>query len=126
VFAHACKMGLEGIVSKRKDSPYRSGRCPDWLKSKNPACAAVKREAEEDGDGAVKTDGKPKGDAMPKKLQNGILFQGENMFVIRDGKRIAKRNQQTKTWIPLEPGWQVFDADDGYTMEIVYQGVRVQ
>jgi bifunctional non-homologous end joining protein LigD len=25
VFAHACKMGLEGIVSKRKDSPYRSG-----------------------------------------------------------------------------------------------------
>jgi bifunctional non-homologous end joining protein LigD len=48
VFAHACKMGLEGIVSKRKDSRYRSGRSPDWLKMKNPACAAVKREAEED------------------------------------------------------------------------------
>ena len=48
VFAHACKMGLEGIVSKRKTSPYRSGRSPDWIKSKNPACAAVKREAEED------------------------------------------------------------------------------
>jgi bifunctional non-homologous end joining protein LigD len=48
VFRHACKLGLEGIVSKRKDSPYRSGRSPDWLKSKNPACAAVKREAEED------------------------------------------------------------------------------
>jgi ATP-dependent DNA ligase len=28
-------MGLEGIVSKRKDSPYRSGRSPDWLKIKN-------------------------------------------------------------------------------------------
>ena len=48
VFAYACKMGLEGIVSKRKDSMYRSGRSPDWLKSKNPACAAVKREAEKD------------------------------------------------------------------------------
>ena len=48
VFHHACKMGLEGIVSKRKDSPYRSGRSPDWLKMKNPACEAVKREAEED------------------------------------------------------------------------------
>jgi bifunctional non-homologous end joining protein LigD len=48
VFAHACKMGLEGIVSKRKGSPYRSGRSPDWLKAKNPACAAVKRETEED------------------------------------------------------------------------------
>jgi hypothetical protein len=44
VFAHA---KIEGIVSKRKDSPYRSGCSPDWLKSKNPACAAVKREEEE-------------------------------------------------------------------------------
>ena len=48
VFARACKLGLEGIVSKHKDSVYRSGRSPDWLKMKNPACAAVKREAEED------------------------------------------------------------------------------
>src|SRR5262249_16055915 len=48
VFAHACKMGLEGIVSKRKDSVYRSGRSPDWLKMKNSAAPAMKREAEED------------------------------------------------------------------------------
>ena len=48
VFRHACKMGLEGIVSKRKDSAYRSGRSPDWLKMKNPDAQAVKREAEED------------------------------------------------------------------------------
>jgi len=48
IFAHACKLGLEGIVSKRRDSSYRSGRSPDWLKMKNPACSAVKREAEED------------------------------------------------------------------------------
>ncbi len=41
VFAHACKMGLEGIVSKRKTSTYRSGRSPDWLKSKNPAAPVV-------------------------------------------------------------------------------------
>ena len=47
VFAHACKMGLEGIVSKRKDSRYRSGRSPDWIKSKNPDAPAVMREAEE-------------------------------------------------------------------------------
>jgi ATP-dependent DNA ligase len=36
------------FVSKRKDSQYRSGRSPHWIKSKNPACTAVKREAEED------------------------------------------------------------------------------
>jgi bifunctional non-homologous end joining protein LigD len=48
IFRHACKLGLEGIVSQRKDSPYRSGRSPDWLKMKNPEAPAVKREAEED------------------------------------------------------------------------------
>ena len=48
VFNHACKLGLEGIVSKRKDSRYRSGRSPDWIKSKNPNAPAVKREAEID------------------------------------------------------------------------------
>jgi bifunctional non-homologous end joining protein LigD len=31
---HACRMGLEGILSKRKDLPYRSGRCEHWLKIK--------------------------------------------------------------------------------------------
>jgi ATP-dependent DNA ligase len=41
VFAHACKLGLEGIVSKRRNSPYRSGRSPDWIKSKNPAAPAA-------------------------------------------------------------------------------------
>jgi ATP-dependent DNA ligase len=41
-------MGLEGIVSKRKDSAYRSGRSPDWLKMKNAAAPAVKREEEEE------------------------------------------------------------------------------
>ena len=44
VFRHACKLRLEGIVSKCKDSPYRSGRSPDWLKFKNPGAPAVKRE----------------------------------------------------------------------------------
>jgi hypothetical protein len=48
VFQHACKMGLEGIVSKRLGSRYRSGRSPDWIKSKNLAAPAVKREREED------------------------------------------------------------------------------
>ena len=48
VFAHVCKLGCEGIVSKRLGSHYRSGRSPHWLKIKNPKAPAVKREAEED------------------------------------------------------------------------------
>ena len=48
VFEHASLLGCEGIVSKRKTSPYRSGRSRHWVKSKNPAAPAVKRDAEED------------------------------------------------------------------------------
>jgi bifunctional non-homologous end joining protein LigD len=48
VFRHACQVGFEGIVSKRLGSPYVSGRSRHWIKSKNPAAPAVKREAEED------------------------------------------------------------------------------
>jgi bifunctional non-homologous end joining protein LigD len=48
VFRHACKLGFDGIVSKRLGSPYRSGRSPDWLKMKNAAAPAVNWEAEED------------------------------------------------------------------------------
>jgi bifunctional non-homologous end joining protein LigD len=48
LFAHACKLGCEGIVSKRLGSLYRSGRSPHWVKVKNPKAPAVKREAEVD------------------------------------------------------------------------------
>jgi bifunctional non-homologous end joining protein LigD len=36
VFRHACKLGFEGIVSKRLAAPYRSGPSRDWIKVKNP------------------------------------------------------------------------------------------
>jgi bifunctional non-homologous end joining protein LigD len=48
VFREACKLGCEGIVSKRLGSIYRRGRSPHWIKVKNPKAPAVTREAEED------------------------------------------------------------------------------
>jgi ATP-dependent DNA ligase len=44
VFEQACSLGLEGIVSKRRDSRYISGRSPYWLKTENPTHDAVRRE----------------------------------------------------------------------------------
>jgi ATP-dependent DNA ligase len=46
IYQAACRMGLEGIVSKRVDRPYRSGRSPDWIKVKNPEAPAASREFE--------------------------------------------------------------------------------
>jgi bifunctional non-homologous end joining protein LigD len=43
VFDHACKLGLEGIVSKRVDAPYRSGRARTWIKVKNRKAPAFTR-----------------------------------------------------------------------------------
>jgi ATP-dependent DNA ligase len=47
VFKYACKLGCEGIVSKRVGSPYRSGRSPHWVKIKTPR-RRPSREAEKD------------------------------------------------------------------------------
>jgi bifunctional non-homologous end joining protein LigD len=47
VFAHACRLGAEGIVSKKIDSAYQSGPCRVWIKVRNPASIAVQRERSE-------------------------------------------------------------------------------
>jgi ATP-dependent DNA ligase len=46
VFEHACRLGAEGIVSKKVDGTYRSGPCPVWIKVRNPTSIAVEREIE--------------------------------------------------------------------------------
>ena len=48
IYRQAWALGCEGIVSKRLGSAYRSGRTDCWVKVKNPAAPAVRREAEED------------------------------------------------------------------------------
>jgi ATP-dependent DNA ligase len=63
VFEHACLLGCEGIVSKRKHSRYRSGRSRDWLNVKNPNAPVVKREA-----------GRPREKGID--FDRGLAFQG--------------------------------------------------
>jgi bifunctional non-homologous end joining protein LigD len=46
IFEQACKLGLEGIVSKRLGAPYRSGPSKDWIKVKNPDSPAMIRARE--------------------------------------------------------------------------------
>ena len=46
IFRQACRMGLEGIVSKRLGAPYRSGPSRDWIKVKNPDSPAMMRHRE--------------------------------------------------------------------------------
>jgi bifunctional non-homologous end joining protein LigD len=43
LFRKVCEFGLEGLVSKRRDRPYRAGRSPDWVKMKNRKHPAMTR-----------------------------------------------------------------------------------
>jgi bifunctional non-homologous end joining protein LigD len=44
LFLAACRMGLEGLVSKHRDRPYRGGRQKHWVKVKNRSHPAIGRE----------------------------------------------------------------------------------
>src|SRR5262249_44643822 len=46
LYAAACRLGLEGIVSKKLDAPYRSGKSRLWIKVKNPNAPAATRAAD--------------------------------------------------------------------------------
>src|SRR5207248_171741 len=43
LFRAACRMGLEGLVSKRRDRPYQGGRSKHWIKVKNRKHPAMER-----------------------------------------------------------------------------------
>ncbi len=47
LFEAACRMGLEGLVSKHRERVYRGGRCPDWIKVKNRQHPAYSRVADQ-------------------------------------------------------------------------------
>jgi bifunctional non-homologous end joining protein LigD len=46
MFKAVCKLGLEGIVSKKLDAPYKSGPSKAWLKIRNPKAPAATRAAD--------------------------------------------------------------------------------
>jgi bifunctional non-homologous end joining protein LigD len=49
LFRHACLMGLEGLVSKHRDSVYREGRSPHSVKVKNRSHPAFGRVMDKGG-----------------------------------------------------------------------------
>ena len=61
---------------------------------------------------------------MAKKVTSGALeFDGENLYVVRNGVRIAMR--KNKAWTAIEPGYQVYDSLDG-DIVMEYNGVTAQ
>jgi hypothetical protein len=58
-----------------------------------------------------------------------IHNDGEDVFVLVDGVKIARRGRpdtaQAMTWVMLEPGWMVRDVQSGNAIEVRYEGARI-
>jgi hypothetical protein len=57
-----------------------------------------------------------------------IASDGKDIFVVFDGKRIAKRGHprtpQTKKWVSLEPGYNVYDEGNLEALVVEHDGLR--
>ncbi|MDW9413989.1 DNA ligase D [Sinorhizobium meliloti] len=142
VYLHACKMGLEGIVSKRKDAPYRSGRQEIWTKTKCtkrdafPIVAFVEKLGAHPRRIASLYLGRWEGDRLvyAGKAQTGYTLTAArevrerlNPFIIGKNPLSHPINKPKATWI--EP--QVFAeidyggvTDDGLLREPVFKGLQ--
>ena len=73
--------------------------------------------------------GKPNVEMQCGDAVVSIIADGEDIFIIADGMKIAKRGHpgtpQAKTWISLEPGWIVRDVGNGRGLEIEHKRARV-
>src|SRR5262249_16012417 len=115
VFRHACKLGLEGIVSKRKDSAYRSGRSPDWLKMKNTDTHSIIRQSlRKAGKYRGKTCGRP-------AATNHCKFPSSPPRVPDDGRDRAFDGGRQEVQ-PLRPSGCDYDPD---RLSARLAGVRV-
>ncbi|MFL4983676.1 MAG: DNA ligase D [Xanthobacteraceae bacterium] len=142
IFRHACKMGLEGVLAKRRDAPYRSARQESWIKLKCtksdtfPIVAFVEKLGAKPRKIASLYLGRREGDRL---LYAGKARSGYTETIARDVRErldplIVRKSPLSEpikkpkaTWV--EP---VVDAeieyggitDDGLLREAVFKGLR--
>jgi bifunctional non-homologous end joining protein LigD len=107
-FEQACHAGLEGIISKRRDQPYRAGRHGDWLKTK---CVLRQEfviggftdpEGARAGIGALLV-GHYDGDRLAFAGKVGTGFTQKAALDLR--RRLERIEQKTPPFTPPPPGW---------------------
>ena len=142
VFEHACKMGLEGIVAKRRHSPYRSGRTDAWLKLKCkrsdtfPIVAFVDKLGAKPRRIASLYVGRREGDRVlyAGKVQSGyteVLAQDVrerlDPFIRKTSPLSKPVNKPKATWVkPVVDAEIEYGAltDDGLLRAAVFKGLR--
>ncbi|MER9022393.1 DNA ligase D [Mesorhizobium sp. M0815] len=142
MFEHACEMGLEGIVSKRADSPYRSGRQDSWLKLK-----CVKRDNFPIVAFVEKLGARPRRIAslyLGRRKGNRIRYAGkaQSGYSLTDAREVRERldplivdksplaepiDKPKATWVQPAVEAEIEYGgitDDGLLREAVFKGLR--
>jgi ATP-dependent DNA ligase len=88
LFWAACQMGLEGIVSKRRDRPYQGGRSKYWVKVKNR-----KHPSDEPRDGDVSVGVEELGHRRIKKYVANLVAIGDIFIDLIDRAEVARKNR---------------------------------
>jgi bifunctional non-homologous end joining protein LigD len=142
VFSHACALGVEGIVCKRKDSKYRSGRVESWLKRKCtksddfPIVAFVEKLGARPRRIASLYLGRYEGDRLvyAGKAQSGYTLtmaqeirEALDPLIVRKTPLSVPLKKPKATWVrPLMRAEVHYNGstDDGLLREAVFKGLR--
>jgi bifunctional non-homologous end joining protein LigD len=103
MLAHACRMGLEGVISKRIDAPYHCGRSLDWIKSK----CTQRQEFVVIGYLTSAATGRGLRSILVAYHENGKLKFGGRVgtgFSVKSGDDIKRRLDKLKTTAPAIDG----------------------
>jgi hypothetical protein len=68
-------------------------------------------------------------DGMDDERMSGLHHEGQDVFIVVDGVKIAKRKTRASSsatnWIMLEPGWVIRDVERGGAIEITFEGATI-
>jgi hypothetical protein len=93
LFRQACKFGLAGLVSKRRESTYRAGRSPHWIKVKNRSHPALDRVKESFWWVTTKTPLTCGGNG-PKSLASMLMIDGDIHYPVMELSPEDRRNRE--------------------------------
>ncbi len=142
VYQRACALGLEGVVSKRKDAPYKSGRQETWIKVKCtksdsfPIVAFVEKLGARPRKVASLYVGRQRGEKLlyAGKVRTGYteeiareLRERLDPFIIRTSPLNEPISKPKATWVQPALKAEVEYSgitDDGVLREAVFKGLR--
>ena len=120
---HACTSGLEGIIAKNLDQPYRSGRTGDWLKIK---CIQSDSFAIVGYEPSTKVPGAFASLLLAGRYRDGWKYVGSvgTGFKHDEARRLKKQLDKIKTRVPVVavPGKNLIMTGPAFIAEVEYRG----